>query len=222
MFVTGEYLDAGATPEALRASTGILFIIAIGILLIIFQGFILTMSLDFAQKIGARLLLLNDDYYFKKDILKPAMIVGILVSCIICAINIIWPLELFSSLGEMAVFFNRTLGSLLLFVVYDINLLLFWMAGLALLIKKITKSDAMDLIVYTSIALVAFLGNMSSPIWHFGIMAFAIGPMVRCRIDVVLGVLFWKKGFETAVLCHFIIVLIFYLIAPMIMSAIAA
>lgn len=222
MFVTGEYLDAGATPAELSASTGILFIIAVGILSIIFQGFILTMGLDFAQKIGARLLLLNDDYYFKKDILKPAMIVGIVVSCIVCAINIAWPLELFSSLGETAVFFNRTLVSLLRFVVYDINLLLFWMAGLALLIKKITKSDAMDLVVYTSIALVAFLGNMASPIWQFGIMAFAVGPMVRCGIDVVLGVLFWKKGFETAVLCHLVIVLIFYLVAPMVMSVIPA
>jgi len=221
-FTTGEYLNVGDDPEALRASTGIVFSIALGVLEIMFRGFLVTIGLYFAERIGAPFLLLNDNYDLKKDILKPAIIVGTVVSCIVVAIDTASPFELFSFPGELPGPFYGTLISLVNCIVYDVNLLLLWIAGLALLIKKVTNNADMDLIVYTSIVLIAFLFNMSSPIWHFGITAFIIGPMIRSGIDVVLGVLFWKKGFETAVLCHLVMILIFYLIAPMAMNFIAA
>lgn len=192
--------------------------------ILLFSAITLAIGMYFAEKIGAKLLLLQGNYDLKKDILKPALIVGIAVSCIVFVVYMISPFELFSFFEKYSYFsFYTTLVVPITVIKHDIRLLLFWIAGVGLLIKRVTRSSSMDLIMYASIVLIAFLVNMSSPMWHFGTSLIfsspmlVVGPVIRCGIDIVLGMLFWKKGFETAVLCHLIITFIFYMVTPMLL-----
>jgi len=69
--------------------------------------------------------------------------------------------------------------------------------------------------------LVAVLHNIVPWIWQFG-MVFMIDPIIGFATDMVLGVIFLKKGFETAVLCHFVIAIILYVIAPAVVLVMGA
>lgn len=174
-------------------------------------SFVLAAGMDFAERIGARLLLLQENYNVKKDILMPGLIAGIAVAAVLLMLRTRFHFELFADLETNADFyFYKRVVVLLSVIKYDVSTLLFWMAGCALFIKKLTRSAAMDAIMYVSIILISLLFNMGSPIWNFGLVAIPVGEAVRCGIDILLGVLFWKKGFETAVLCHLIITFIFY------------
>ncbi len=195
-------------PDEILPIVGVL--VSLSFSLFIFS-FVLAAGMDFTEKIGARLLLLQENYNVKKDILKPALIAGIAVAVILLMLRTRFHFELITYLEESTGFyFYKRVGILLSVIHYDVRILLFWMAGCALFIKKLTRSASMDAIMYLSIILISFLFNMGSPIWNLGLTAIPLGEAVRCGIDIVLGVLFWKKGFETAVLCHLIITFIFY------------
>ncbi len=177
---------------------------------IVFYGFISIMGVRFAQKIGAKLLFLDGHYNFIQDILKPALFVGVLGAGAVLIINAVIPLA-----GAYPyILFYKPLFSLVSVINYDVFLFLFCLCGFALLIKKITKNSSMTIIEYASVVLVALLQNGIWWIWQFGTAAFPIDPFVYFGLDVLLGTLFWKKGFETTVLCHLIIATILYVIAP--------
>jgi hypothetical protein len=195
-------------------------------LVLLISTIILALGMDFAKKIGVKFLLLQENHDLKKDILYPAIIAGVAVSCIVIVASVISPFELFSFFETESYFFSyKTLMILLATIQYDIRLLLFWISGLALLIKKVTRSASMDTIMYTSIVLIALLFNMSSPMWNLGTSLIlsnpmlVFGPAMRCGIDIMLGTLFWKKGFEVAVLCHVIIVFLFYTLKPLLLNS---
>ncbi len=209
----GEFPDA-VSPVALG-------LVSLAISVFIFS-FMLAAGMYFAEKIGARLLLLQENYNVKKDILKPALIIGVAISVILLMMRMIFPFDLFAGLEGNIHSSYKKLAAAFAVIQYDVRTLLFWMSGCALLIKTLTRSKAMDAIMYTSIVLIAFLFNIGQPIWNFGVAIIAVGAVVRCGIDIMLGVLFWKKGFEVAVLCHMIIALILYLIAPAVVLAIGA
>jgi hypothetical protein len=224
------FLSIGAN-NAMNATTmsgleehpvSILIIGVFGVALsLLFSAIALALGMDFAKRIGAKLLLLHEHYDLKKDILYPATITSVAVSCIVIVANMISPFELFTFFeGYSYSFLTKMLTALFTVIKYDIQLLLLWISGLAVLIKMVTRSKSTDLVMYVSIVLIAFLFNLGSSIWHLGAglvlssPMLVFGPAMRCGIDVVLGVLFWKKGFETAVLCHLIIVFLFYAIMP--------
>ena len=192
-----------------------------------FTVLILALGMDFAKKIGARLLLLRGDYDFKNDILKPACITGIIVSAIVIIINMIMPLTdpiySFFPVESTQQFILRMLSNLFSVISYNISFLLVWVCGLGLLIRSIFKNTPTNTIMYISIVMMAFLRHLLSMLIRFMSIAIlyiepqmqiastpivSIDPIIRFGIDVVLGILFWKKGFETAVLCHLIIVFI--------------
>lgn len=225
-YPVGDFESLSASDELMKSSgsTFIMGIFDVALVLLI-SAIVLAAGMDFAKKIGARLLLLHGDYDVKKDIIKPACIVGIIISSIAVVANKISSFELLSFFEKSSYsYFQKILIVPFLVVTHDIRLLLFFIAGIALLIRTITRNSfidmirsvSIDMIVYVSIALGSFFCYMTSPIWLSGTRLIRsnpilfMGPIINCGIGVVLGVLFWKKGFETAVLCHLIIALIFY------------
>lgn len=201
-------------------------VLALALLGITFDGFMVTMGIYFAQKIGARLLFLDGNYDYKKDILQPAIVTGVAISSMILIINAV--LSNYSFFEKYSgVKFYIPLQDMIAVLNSDIFLLLCLVSGLALLIKKITKTSSVSVMFMGGIIVTVLLRNVFPLMWLFGtaIDAFnllVINALIAIGIESALGVLFWKKGFETAVLYHFIIVLVFYLIAPMATSVIAA
>lgn len=183
------------------------------------------MGLHFAQKIGARLLFLNGHYDCKKDILMPALVMGVVAACIGIALNAVIPVTTISLFFDAPSydFLYRALPNVFSVFGYGIFVLLFLIAGFALLIKNITKNASLSILMPVSIILVTLLRNVVPLIWNFGTAVIVVAPYVNCAvacsIDVLLGMLFWKKGFETAVLCHLVMSFIFYIVAPMVIIA---
>jgi hypothetical protein len=193
-----------------------------------FDGFILTMGLHFAQKIGAHLLFLNGHYNCKKDILMPALVMGVVAACTGLAINAVVPvttIRLFFDAPSYD-FLYQALPNIFSAFGYGIFVLLFSVAGFALLIKKVTKNASLSILMPVSIILVTFLRNVVPLIWTFGTAVAVVDPYINCAvacsIDVLLGMLFWKKGFEIAVLCHLVMSFIFYIVAPIIIIAVGS
>jgi hypothetical protein len=212
---------------------------------IIVYGFILTMGLHFAQKIGAKLLFLDEDCNFKRDIFKPAILAAIIYATVrllangllikftggIAGVEVMGtvieghflPLGMFFNATTTEIFpiFNAIVMELFQAINESVQFLLFLIAGLSLLLKKIIKdistSKAMQISIFVCVVLSSF-----RLIASYGFSLFILVPLVGVIKGAVLGVLFWKKGFETAVLCNVIIVLILYLIAPAVVFAIGA
>ncbi len=178
---------------------------------IFFTVLILALGMDFCKKIGARLLLLRSDYSVKDDIIKPALLVGLVVSGILFAIDLFYPLSnpyAFVVIQGGQQFFYRLANNLLSVISYGINVFLFWFAGIALLIRKILKNTSRDSAMYASIIFISLIWNIGMRAWGLGASPINIDLVVQSGVSIILGVLFWKKGFETAVLCHLIIVFI--------------
>ena len=207
---------ANPSPSQTLMDSGVsLFIqmLVTSLFALFFTVLILALGMDFAKKIGARLLLLRDDYSVKNDIIKPALVAGLIVSGIILAINLFYPLSSpfysFVILSGWQQYILRLLNNMLSVISYDIGFLLVWVCGLSLLIRSIFKNISTNRLVYGSIVFVSFMRHLFTMIIRFMSTAvFAIDPIVNFGVDMVLGVLFWKKGFETTVLCHLIIVFI--------------
>jgi len=226
-----EIAISKSEPAPIQTSAGIMLLVIIGIVRILFNGFVIAAGLDFSQKIGARLLFLTEQFDFKKDIFKPAVLAAIAYSgaCLLAhglsikymGIDYPW-LYLFSNL-EINWFTSMLMViSFRLFEVIneDIWLLLLGVSGVALLVKKIISHISASRAMLVSIFLCSFLSVIFHVIWKHGFSMQAIVPSVEMiGQTMLLGLLFWKKGFETAVLCHLIIVFILYLVAPAVVFA---
>ena len=186
---------------------------------IVINAFMVTMGIYFAQKIGARLLFLDGNYDYKRDIVKPGIITGVVVSNILLILNVVFSNYLFFETYS-GIQWYVVIQNIVSVLTADIFLLLCLVSGLALVIKKITKKMSSGLFAI-SMLIVMFLRTVFPLIWMFGLHitpfnAHMINGLVNCIIDGTLGVLFWKKGFETAVLCHLVIVIIFYVVVPLV------
>lgn len=183
----------------------------------IFYGFLLSLGIDFAQKVGAKILLLDghSSYHFIKDVLKPAVIVGIAYSVVVLIVKVVVPNSFLiaSFVERVDLVIYQSLLALCGIIPDGVFLLLFCLCGLALLLKKIIKNISTTTIDHVSVVVIAVLRNIIPWMWKSGFV-FMIDPLIGFATDTVLGVLFWKKGFETAVLCHFVIVFILYVITP--------
>lgn len=209
-------------PAAIQASAGIMLLVIIGIVRILFNGFVIAAGLDFAQNIGARLLFLNGQFDFKKDIFKPATLVATTYAGVYLLTNGL--LMKYAGTHWLYLFSNSETNWLLLILVVifgmiqvineDIWLLLLGVSGIALLVKKIIRNISASQAILISVFLCSLLSGFHV-IWKHGITMSAIVPLIEAIGQaMLLGLLFWKKGFETAVFCHLTIAFILYLVVP--------
>ncbi len=188
----------------------------------------LLLGLCCAQKIGAKLLFLDGDYNFKKDILKPAVIAGVIFAGIFLAnvlrsdsfLNYVYGLS-FGGVFEW--FIDKLFYSLRM----DLFTLLFGICGLAFIIKKVAKNVAISSIIPISIGLMTIVPYL--PLLFDCIMRgfssnipFLISSLWKSAEWLLIALLFWKKGLEAALACEMVIVTIIYLIAPLVILAIGA
>ena len=192
-------------------------------------GLMLFFGIYFAQKIGARLLLLDRQYDFMNDIFKPAALVGILYSGIVFIAHArvgilgegvaglivpgrLFSLYLFSFVQETGLFFIFYELSLQVFsaINTDALWLLFGVAGIALLLKTIIGGMSISRAMLISVFICAFLSHFLV-IWSYGFLMIPVLESIRL---LLLGLLFWKKGFETAIFSHLIMVFILFVIVP--------
>lgn len=187
----------------------------------------LVMGFYFAQQIGARLLFLQEDYDFKDDVLKPALLAGSLYVTVALLINTIMPLgELyfdFSSYVDIAESFFNTIFYKIRF---DLFGLLFGLCGSVFAIKKIAKDVSLSVIMSICIVVISVLPVSVLLFDCFGRFGCAASQFMGLSFGIsnslLLGILFWKKGLETAMLYEVIVCSILYLIVPVIILALKA
>lgn len=183
------------------------------------HGCALFFGIYFAQNIGIRLLFLNENYSIFEDIIKPAVLVGSLYAVIMLVVNWLMPFD-FIVLNKSSCI--DLLRKFLPNIRFDLFFLLFCICGLAFVIKKILKNTSLSLIVPICVILAAIL-----PLFPF-----IFSCLIRSHCDrdavirqffvptiyIVLGMLFWKKGLEVALLCSIVITTILYFIAPLLLN----
>ena len=208
-------------------------------------GFFITMGLYFSQKIGARLLFLDGHFDWKKDIIKPATLVAIIYAVIALLANLLlmkffegtpdiegFPLlverqdlllglsfsismtGLLSTFSDMWIRISGAISS-------DVGSLLLVLSGVALLLKKIFRDMSTSNAMLISISILAVLASLNGIRVH-GFSMLLIVTFVEMIRQVLLGLLFREKGFETAVLCHILIVTILYAVSPLVSFALCA
>ena len=166
-----------------------------------------------AQKIGLRLLLLENQYSFHKDIFMPAIVTASAYSALVLLVNKFIPI---ASLNFFSWNFLRYLTFALRF---DIPILLFGLTLIAFIIKKIAQNASLSFIMPISIILLSLLIHAAPLIaclfFDCGLEK-VIDLLYTPFTTAVLGVLFWKKGFEAALLCSIIITTILYFVVPLV------
>jgi hypothetical protein len=222
-----------------------LYMIVAVLLGVFVYGFCITMGLYFSQKIGARLLFLEGHFDWKKDIIKPAALVAVIYSVMAVLANLLLMkfFEGASDVEELPLLVERQnllLGSsfsismtglLSAFsgmwirisevINADIVSLLFVLSGIALLEKKIFRDMSTSRAMLMAIAWVAIFASLKGIRVH-GFSMLLIVSIIEMIRQVLLGLLFRKKGFETAVLCHILIVSIIYAASPLVVFALGA
>jgi len=191
----------------------------------------------FAQKVGARLLFLDGQYNFMNDIFKPAALVGIVYAGIVLIAHArvgilgegvaalivpgrLFSLHLFSFVQETGLVFVFYELSLQVFraINTDALWLLFGVAGIALLLKTIIRGMSTSQAMLISVFICAFLSHFLV-IWSYGFLMIPVLESIRL---LLLGLLFWKKGFETAIFSHLIMVFILFVIVPAVVLLVGA
>ena len=184
-------------------------------------GFFLSLGMDFANKIGLRFLLLdvNTDWY--KDFLRPAIVIGTLYSCLLLVINVFTsPLFTFSVYHFLSwnIIFYKAMENVFNVIAEDAFAILFVFSGVALLIKKVVKNASMFIIIPAAIICIIMVPNVVEYIWRPGAsvpFTFSVDKLNA----VLLYMVAWLKGFETALLCHVFVTLILSLIVPAVVIA---
>jgi hypothetical protein len=173
------------------------------------NGFFLFLGMDFASKIGMRFLLLEKHVDWGRDLFKPAVVVSVVYVLVVLVV------DPFISLGKFYLPQNRSVLALLMklfsAISADVIMLLFLLSGLALFLKKIGKNISLSIIMLMSIVLIALISGLSIDLWwRFGVTTF----MFKIIMSLALGGIFWRKGLEAELLCHIIVVIMLYAIAP--------
>jgi hypothetical protein len=235
LFVFGFVPTDELAPVGIRPAVDLMTLVVTAMASILIYGFVIAMGLDFAEKIGARLLLLNGKFDFKEDVFKPAVGVGTVYAGVHLLANALLvkffagvagpeslvgvlqllPLHMFSDIDTTELFLIFCSISMRMFRVIfdDIVLLLLIVSGITLFLKKIIRGISTSKAMLIAITLSVFLSGLND-IRLYGFSMLAIIPLVETIRQAALGGLFWKKGFETAVFCHLTIVFILYVIVP--------
>ncbi len=178
-----------------------------------------------AIKIGARLLLLDDQYQYSvwKDILKPAVLWGFLYVCIGLIPTYFWYKNINTPFDKIFEFFIYKLFSTLRM---DLFMLLFGVCGVTFIVRKIVKNTSVFILMPISIALITILPyapllfdvSYRSVYPHSNIIANLILTTTQW---LIIASLFWRKGLEAALACEVFIVTILHLIVPVVIFALS-
>ena len=207
-----DFLPQGMGSQLLQ-------IVIFSIFSMIIVGMQVELGMYFAQAVGAPLLLLQRDFRLKEDILKPAIVVGGVCGFVLLFANQFVSIDLFPEYFFKNFFHNKYSHffsyKMLIYVLGSVAdstaLLLLFISGLGLLISSIAKNISINLVMLISILLYSLLSSMHQVFFATaGISMISLG--IRMCLDIIRAVIFWKKGFETAVLCHLIIVFMYYLL----------
>jgi len=91
LFMDGSIAISESSPLALQKSIGWFLLVVDVIFNISIYGFLLSLGMDFAKKVEAKLLFLDGHYNFAKDIFKPAVVVGTLYAGAVLIVNAVTP-----------------------------------------------------------------------------------------------------------------------------------
>lgn len=182
----------------------------------------LFLGIYFAQQIGAKLLFLQEDYDLKNDIVKPAFVVGGAYALVALLINAVTPVgQMYFDQSSYADIIENFVGLFFYKMRFDLFVLLFGVCGLAFVIKKIAKDVSLSVIMPICIVAISILPVsvlLFDCFTRFGCAgAMVAGNFFMIGSNILLGVLFWKKGLEAALLYGMIVCTILYLIAPVVM-----
>lgn len=194
-----------------------------GLATIVVNSIALCIGVYCAKRIGMRFLFLQENYDVLNDVLKPAVVIAGLYSVVVLFIHGWRPISSVAYLSiptpgvSSGMYFFKTI---LLLLRFDLFVLLFCICGLAFIIRKIMARVQLSTIMPISIivsCLLIHLFLLFNPQAH--IVVDALYSVVTC---VLLGMLFWKKNLEAALLCHVIIITLLYLFGPMVVSAVVS
>jgi len=186
------------------------------------HGIVLFFGMKFADKIGAKFLLMRSGVSWMADLFRPAIIGGILCSATVLLVDYLLPISSLT-LGSLIMQTPPLYGLLAVaggVVSQEVLLCLLIISGIALLFKKLFKTADMNTVMPISIGISAFLfGVMHLPtfinimdIGNADLVLVVRVIMLNIITGTTFGMLFWKKGFETAVLAHLIVDTIFYIL----------
>ncbi len=212
-------LFAGVQPLELTPIT----LTAMVVEAVILYGIALFFGLRFAEKIGIRFLFLDKNTDYINDFFKPAIFAGIGCALSMLIIDRLLPL---SSLSLTALAkFTPPLYGLMAAIFGVINqgslLCLLGISGIALLLQKLYKNIGMPFIIAISIFFAALLFGLAHiPTFMQAISISGLSVVARIVIlnlisGITFGILFWCKGFETAVFAHFVVDFIIYSLVPL-------
>ncbi len=214
--LTGNaFMDIELTPTAILA---LIFEGIIG------SGVILFFGMKFANKIGAKFLLMRSGVDWMTDLFKPGVIGGLLCSVIVLLVDYLLPVS-FLTLGSLIMQIPPLYGLLAVaggVVNQEVLLCLLSISGIALLLKRLFKTANMNIVMPVSIGISAFLFGIAHLPTFINIVNIGNTDMVLVFRVIMLniitgttfGTLFWKKGFEAAVLAHLVVDTIFYILIP--------
>lgn len=183
------------------------FILVLAIIILL--AIVIYIGIGLAQRVGLRLLLLDDNsqYNGNKDILLPALVTASIYVLFILLIHTIIPI---ASVTFVPADFFRLLTLSLRF---EIPMLLFCLPLIAVIFKKVARDASLNTIMPISIIML-FLLIHAAPLlaclyFKCGLERF-IDLLYIPFTTAVLATLFWKKGFEAAVLCSMMSATILY------------
>ncbi len=186
------------------------------------NGLAVFFGMKFAQKIGAKFLFLSHNINWKKDFFIPGILCGTILALVQLLIDYIVPT------GHLTFWFLLThipvwqglLAAIFGILNQEVMLELIWVSGIALVLKKICKPTSISIIMPVSICIASFIfAAMHVPLfvheWSSVVSFLTFKIMIGNVIaGIFFGMLFWKKGFETAVVAHCMADFILYVGVP--------
>jgi hypothetical protein len=189
---------------------------------IVAYGLALFFGMKLTKKIAAQLLLLESNINWPRDVFKPAVFVGMFCALTLLFVDFIlptttlnlWFLVTHIPLGQ------GLLGAFFGVINQEIILCFIWICGITVFLKKIFQRTALNVLMAVSIVIAALIfGVVHVPIFVHNFSAQT--PLLIFKVmilnfisGITFGTLFWKKGFETAVLAHVVTDFILYVTVP--------
>ncbi len=189
---------------------------------IILYSIALFFGLRFAEKIGIRFLFLDKNTNYLNDLIKPGLFAGIGCALAMLVVDKLLPVSShgINALAKFTPPLYGLLAALFGVINQEVLLCLLGISGIALLLKKLLKNLSISRIMAISIFIASLLFGLAHIPTFIHAISF-LGSSVIIRIIILnlisgttFGLLFWKKGFETAVFAHFIVDFIIYFLVP--------
>ncbi|MGC2310705.1 MAG: CPBP family glutamic-type intramembrane protease [Candidatus Babeliaceae bacterium] len=179
---------------------------------IVVYGLLLFFGLRFAKKIGIRFLLLDKSANLKNDLFVPGLNIGTLCAFILLFVDKLLPVSSLSlnAFAKGIPPLYGLLGAIFGVIQEEVILCLVCISGFALLFKKIFRHVGMSVIMWISILFVAVLFGICHLPTFIHEISSTTAPLIaqililNAICSITFGLLFWRKGFETAIFAHFV------------------